>query len=565
MHAFSGLGFTPLSMLPGAAGSIQNDVLFLTAEGTVVLSVLGSWVNSRACDATAGVTVSGGFNLSDTLNIDGLANYTILEGFVRQDTLTIAGIADYTTAIGNGIHPTLSIDAIAALSLSFIYETDKSLTLAATADIALVITRLLIGTLTVTAIGTFSSPGGLVLNNFQAIEGFSALSALDGLGYTETLSVDAIADIDLAEVYLMQEIVSVAGVADLTLAHTYVAGATLTVGAIGQVTNTSIATYDSAALFGSVSDIRFENLFDFFLDMVVIAAMTVTPLRTTTGTENPAAAGSFGAECQAVYNRTITQTLVMTQSATLATPTQHGTQTFVMFQSATCVKVHNEEITQTLVMTQEANAFRALSHTLVIAQTVAVTKVHNRTVTQTLTINQSADRNMVINRTVEQTLVFYPDLIKKVPIIGSINGGGVTQFEYNASPATAYLVPAECLVILSVATQVVVLPCPQFGDSQAYMGSIDLKRTMTGDTFTYVRKSRLEKLQYSFHVGSRKAYEMKQFLLNHSHELMTMMNWKGETWLVMITNNPVEFVNTGRWQNKGERVEFTLEFEGVKR
>jgi hypothetical protein len=32
----------------------------------------------------------------------------------------------------------------------------------------------------------------------------------------------------------------------------------------------------------------------------------------------------------------------------------------------------------------------------------------------------------------------------------------------------------------------------------------------------------------------------------------------------MITNNPVEFVNTQRWQNKGERVEFTLQFEGIK-
>jgi hypothetical protein len=87
---------------------------------------------------------------------------------------------------------------------------------------------------------------------------------------------------------------------------------------------------------------------------------------------------------------------------------------------------------------------------------------------------------------------------------------------------------------------------------------------MTGDTFTYVRKGRVEKVQYTFHVGSHKAYEMQRYLLSHAAKLHTMYNWKGEVWKVYITNNPVEFVNAERWQNKGERVEFTLEFEGVK-
>ncbi len=87
---------------------------------------------------------------------------------------------------------------------------------------------------------------------------------------------------------------------------------------------------------------------------------------------------------------------------------------------------------------------------------------------------------------------------------------------------------------------------------------------MTGKTYTYVRKCTLERLKYSFQIGTYKAYELENFLINNSHKIITLINWKGETWAVNIMNNPIELNIAARWQNTGERHDVTLEFEGIK-
>lgn len=118
--------------------------------------------------------------------------------------------------------------------------------------------------------------------------------------------------------------------------------------------------------------------------------------------------------------------------------------------------------------------------------------------------------------------------------------------------------------LLSVAEQIVVLPVPQFNDSQNYSGTLNLKRTMTGDTYTYVRRSRLNALKYTFWIGRQKSFELQSFLVNYSDHVMTLQNWKGELWNVLITNSPFEFTAKERYQPQGERIEITLEFEGLK-
>ena len=233
-------------------------------------------------------------------------------------------------------------------------------------------------------------------------------------------------------------------------------------------------------------------------------------------------------------------------------------------QTATCRKIHVETVTQTLTLTQTAECFRGLVQTLSLSQSVSVTRVHFRTVEQTLELTQSGDRNIVVSRSVSQTLTFNQPRQATAPIIGSMGGGNQTQFQYNQPLINVVLRPRKCLVILGVPTKSIVLPCPIFGDSQAYTGELNLKKTMTGDTFTYVKKTATEKLKYTFNLGTYKAIELREFLVGHSHELITLHNWKGETWYVFLTNNPFEFSHAARWQPLGERVDITLEFEGIK-
>ena len=171
--------------------------------------------------------------------------------------------------------------------------------------------------------------------------------------------------------------------------------------------------------------------------------------------------------------------------------------------------------------------------------------------TQTLAMTQSADRAATLARTLSQTLTF--NVVRQVaaPIIGSSRRcANQTQFQYNQPLISVAAEPPDLFGHSgnSDSDSKSSLPCPLFGDTQNYTGQMDLKRTMTGDTYTYVKKTSTEVVKYSFNLGTYKAIELRNFLLGHSQELITMHNWKGETWYVFLTNNPFEFVHAARWR-----------------
>jgi hypothetical protein len=226
--------------------------------------------------------------------------------------------------------------------------------------------------------------------------------------------------------------------------------------------------------------------------------------------------------------------------------------------------VHNETVSQTIVFAGVAQCTRPASSTLVMSDSATYILAHNIVVSQTLVMSQSGTRNAVLLRPISQTLAFNVPRQVNAPLIGTIGGGNVTNFAYNMPIAVGNLVPRRCIVVLGVPAQSVVLPCPLFGDTESYTGEMNLKRTMTGDTYTYVKKTGTEKLKYSWNLGTYKAIELRDFLIAHCQELITLQNFKGEIWYVFLTNNPFEFSHAARWQPSGERVDITLEFEGVK-
>jgi hypothetical protein len=46
--------------------------------------------------------------------------------------------------------------------------------------------------------------------------------------------------------------------------------------------------------------------------------------------------------------------------------------------------------------------------------------------------------------------------------------------------------------------------------------------------------------------------------------MIKMYNWKGETWLTYLTNNPIEGTADERQAPRGEKYTVRLQFEGVK-
>ena len=107
-----------------------------------------------------------------------------------------------------------------------------------------------------------------------------------------------------------------------------------------------------------------------------------------------------------------------------------------------------------------------------------------------------------------------------------------------ASIPTVQVVKVQNLVILKSADRVITLPAPEFGDTEAGTGRLNIKRSMDGGRVVYVRDNVVQKLNYQFIFDRRKAIELREFILNCNTKPLTMINWKGEIWAVQMTNSP---------------------------
>lgn len=563
----SRLGNIQLGIGGDPSGNYQ-DSLTLAAIADLRLNQLHILDITVAGNSAA--TQLDGFRYQETLTVDGSSATAQLDGFRYQETLDLDGVSDlgvFATEI-----LTLDIDGIADAAVANTIDMVPTLGVSGIAAVTLDPQYNLAQFLTVAGLAAFFSPGGLVLLNNLAIEGFSDITRLAGFGFFETVDVDGVSDLTLLDEVIKFLDLEIDGVADAAVDSLQNGNLTLTVGGFAALTIDASFSYQLILSLAGISTIYQgsdlngtgdDGLYN-FLAITVNETTSQATERHTPGNQNPSAQGGVTAECTGVFNRTITQSLTFTQLAAIKKPTEIIDTFLITSQVAFVQRVRNRSITQTFTMTQEAEWFRAFAQSLNFMQQATAQKVISRTVSQTLAMTQQANRATVLSRMVTDTLTMGQNRLVRAPLTGSINTSNITPFEYYRPVAQAILVPVRCLVILGVPTQTVILPCPQFGDTQALQSTLNLKRTMVGHTYTYVRKTELQKLKYTFHLGTLKAIELQSFLENHCHEIITLVNHKGETWYVNIVNNPFDFTVSERWQPKGERHDITLEFEGVR-
>ena len=110
----------------------------------------------------------------------------------------------------------------------------------------------------------------------------------------------------------------------------------------------------------------------------------------------------------------------------------------------------------------------------------------------------------------------------------------------------------------------VVLPAPLFSDTENLISNLNLKRSMNGETYTYIKSSDVRILRYTFRLTRGKSLEVEEFFRSYNSAEIKMQNWKGEIWKVNVITNPIDFVQTGRDAPTEDRTDVSLEFEGVK-
>lgn len=250
-------------------------------------------------------------------------------------------------------------------------------------------------------------------------------------------------------------------------------------------------------------------------------------------------------------------------------------QSFLISQSVEISRVLPREVTNTLILVQDVNAVRVRSFTLeselplgqglsavailnvtntiTFDQTVTSARTIFRSLNSVLTLSQSIERAVTYNLTVSNDLIFKSSHLRGLP------DGGFTYV-----PDVMYTIPRD-VVILQVPSRAITFNLPNFGDREGGLGSIITQRTINGTTYTYVRKTGLRKLAYTFSIPRAKAQEFRRFVLDFLSEPMRLTNWKGEIWYGYLTNNPFPIVARRRSMPcDEEESEIEIEFEGIK-
>lgn len=242
-----------------------------------------------------------------------------------------------------------------------------------------------------------------------------------------------------------------------------------------------------------------------------------------------------------------------------------GLQTLLFTETLTTQLVHiyHEALTDTLTFNQTADIRYGKQGTgtnvLLFVERVNLTKIYHRTITDHLVFTETIPKlPRTFARGITDWLVFYDhDIPTQLPLY--IDGVPV-----QITLPVVTITKITKTVILQSKSGAVVLPVPEFNDTDESGDTINLKRTMTGIFYTYVKTSQTRILNYDFVLGRAKALELRRFVAVSLSQLIYLQNWKGELYVGQFVNNPVSFVTAGRYAKGGERVTVTLNFEGIR-
>lgn len=252
----------------------------------------------------------------------------------------------------------------------------------------------------------------------------------------------------------------------------------------------------------------------------------------------------------------------------------HATRTVSLkvahgFGMVSTVKQHREfnlTVTDNIVWNQAIarEVFnRSVSNTLNFTQSISYTPVYLNSVASTLALSQSIGLNMTYARSVTNQLIFLPT--RRIYVgMGNVEYVEVPNIQYALVPGYKQGKKNKPHCVLQTDNAAITMPSPEWGDTENYGGIFTIRRSMNNVPYTYVRHLSLRKLKLPWVVAKRKAWELREFLLQNNTKIMTLTTWKGDKWYVNLTTNPFELSSIGRYENENEKVSVELEFEGLK-
>ncbi len=93
---------------------------------------------------------------------------------------------------------------------------------------------------------------------------------------------------------------------------------------------------------------------------------------------------------------------------------------------------------------------------------------------------------------------------------------------------------------------VVLLPNPALGNEEANTDELDIKRTMAGGVYTYVRRRTPRVLSYTFDLSRIKYYELLSFYSSYCANVIQLLDWKGSLYYGFLQSDTLEVSQNGR-------------------
>jgi len=266
-----------------------------------------------------------------------------------------------------------------------------------------------------------------------------------------------------------------------------------------------------------------------------------------------------------VSNLTASNTLIITDSVGEAgTIPKSLSHTLTISQSVNGGLIHNETASDTLTITDSAVSARLLLDILIITDTaVGVVGFLEGVTSNTLTITDSATVDTVLLLSADDTLTITN--LAEWDWIGDKSLSNNLDF---IDQAFGIVLSSKKYVLLQAPYDFIqttlVLPNPLFQDTENLISNINLRRSMNGQTYTYVKSSNNKVLKYTFSLPRMKGVALEEFCRSYNSIPIKLTNWKGEVWNVQIMTNPMDFVETGRYAPTTDKTDVNLEFEGTK-
>lgn len=221
--------------------------------------------------------------------------------------------------------------------------------------------------------------------------------------------------------------------------------------------------------------------------------------------------------------------------------TQVVSDTLNITELLTFVNVKEESVSDTLSFSETLAELRVVEDTLSLSELLSFNTVSNISVIDTLVLTEPLIGNLVATRSLSDSIQF------------SENAFGIVLGE-----KTYVMLQAPYGLI----EKTLILPNPLYDDTESLVHSVNLKRSMNGGTYTYVKSSDNRVLKYTFTLPREKGLELEYFCRSYQSVPIKLTNWKGEIWYVHIMTNPLDFVETTRYFPTSDRTDINLEFEG---